>query len=85
MNKSDEKYIQLPPLERDLYPKILSVLWEFCLMDKKNQTMVKEEMQRIVNSKKDEEIDKATIETIESMSEKIPKEEIAGLECLRKL
>lgn len=85
MNKSDEKYIQLPPLERDLDPKILSVLWEFCLMDKKNQTMVKEEMQRIVNSKKDEEIDKATIETIESMSEKIPKEEIAGLECLRKL
>lgn len=48
-------------------------------MDKKNQIMIKEEMQRIVNSK-DEEIDKATIEAIESMSERIPKEEIAGLE-----
>ena len=36
-------------------------------------------MQRIANSK-EEEIGKATIETIESMSEKIPKEEIVGLE-----
>lgn len=48
-------------------------------MDRKNQELVKEEMQRIVNSK-EEEIGKATIEAIESMSEKIPKEEIAGLE-----
>lgn len=48
-------------------------------MDRKNQEMVKEEMQRIVNSKEGK-IGKATIEAIESMSEKIPKEEIAGLE-----
>ena len=34
---------------------------------------------KIVNSK-EKEIGKATIEAIESMSEKIPKEEIAGLE-----
>ena len=46
MNKTDEKYIQLPPLERDLDSKILSVIWEYCLMDKKNQIMIKEAMSK---------------------------------------
>lgn len=46
MNKTDEKYIQLPPLERDLNPKILSVIWEYCLLDKKNQIMIKEAMSK---------------------------------------